>query len=55
MRDRSPNGYTIVNFDGHQYSINYRPANQIDDHRLDIFVPYKVSTDNLSATKIIVL
>ncbi|MCP5045397.1 MAG: metallophosphoesterase [bacterium] len=43
MRDGSPNGYSIVTFDGTDYSIRFKPARRPADYQLDIHAPDEVA------------
>ena len=42
MRDGSPNGYSIVTFDGADYSIRFKAARRPEDHQIAILAPTEV-------------
>ncbi len=42
MRDGSPNGYSIVTFDGADYSIRFKAARRPADHQIEIGAPAEV-------------
>ncbi len=54
MSDGGPNGYSIITFDGHNYSIEYRAARRPADHQMNIFAPDEVAADATGDTEVLV-
>lgn len=52
MSDGGPNGYTIMEFDGDEYSLAIHPAGRTADYQMNIYAPETVSQQQASATKI---
>ena len=52
MRDGAPNGYTIVTFDGQEYSIDYQAASLPADRQLHVYAPDAVTQEDLADLKI---
>ncbi len=50
MSDGGPNGYTIMEFDGRTYSLQFRPASRPADYQMNIYVPEVVHQAELIAT-----
>ena len=44
MRDGSPNGYSIMTFDGLDYAIRFKPAGRPASYQLEISAPAQVAT-----------
>ncbi|MCA9211894.1 MAG: calcineurin-like phosphoesterase family protein [Planctomycetales bacterium] len=42
MSDGAPNGYSIVEFDGHKYQFNFRAAGRPADYQIQVFAPEEV-------------
>lgn len=45
MRDGTPKGYAIINFEDSNYTIDYRVAGKPKDYRMEIFSPKVVAKD----------
>jgi hypothetical protein len=54
MRDGAPNGYSIITFDGHQYSIRFKAARHPWDHQMTIFAPDEVTLADATDTEVVV-
>jgi hypothetical protein len=54
MTDGAPNGYSIVTFDGSDYSIRFKAARRPADHQMNIYVPEAISRGSASDTQVIV-
>ncbi|MBD3182059.1 metallophosphoesterase [Candidatus Poribacteria bacterium] len=54
MMDGAPNGYSILTFDGNEYSIEYKAARRPADFQMSIFAPDEVSQDKTSETEVLV-
>ena len=54
MRDGTPNGYSIIQFDGHQYSIRFKAARRPADHQMNIFAAAATTSENAAETEILV-
>ncbi len=52
--DGTPNGYSIISFDGTKYALDYRPAGRPEDYQLQIQAPDVVSTAAEEETTIFV-
>ncbi len=54
MSDGAPNGYSIISFDGQEYSLEYRAAGRSADYQMQIHAPEVVSQAELASTTIFV-
>ncbi len=54
MRDGAPNGYSVVTFDGHEYSIEFRAARRPASHQMNIYAPEAVASADAGETEVIV-
>lgn len=54
MNDGAPNGYSIITFDGNQYSIEFKAARKPAGYQMNIYAPNKVRLASLDTTKILV-
>ncbi len=54
MSDGGPNGYSILEFDGASYSLEFRAAGRPADYQMNIYVPETVAMDKVAETKILV-
>ena len=54
MRDGAPNGYSIVTFNGHRYSVAFKAARRPADHQMTIFVPDVISASEAAETEVVV-
>ena len=54
MSDGTPKGYAIINFNGNEYSIDYKVAGKPDDYRMEIFVPKVVAQGRSSKARLYV-
>ena len=52
MRDGAPNGYSIFNFDGRKYDIEFRPARRLANHQMNIYSPEAVPQVEITKTAI---
>lgn len=52
MADGAPNGYSIMSFDGHEYSLEYRVAGRPADYQMNIDAPEAVNADQTAETTI---
>lgn len=52
MSDGGPNGYSIMEFDGDEYSIAVHPAGRTADYQMNIYAPETVSQPQAAATKV---
>ncbi len=43
MRDGAPNGYAVLEVDGHTYRLRYKASRRPADHQLSIFAPERVA------------
>ncbi|REJ89254.1 MAG: metallophosphoesterase [Planctomycetota bacterium] len=50
MADGAPNGYSIISFDGHDYSLEFRAAGRPDDYQMHIVAPEVVSAADAEST-----
>ncbi len=53
MSDGGPNGYTIMQFDGREYSLEMRPASRPAEYQMNIYAPEAVNQANLKETVVI--
>ncbi|MDX2039407.1 MAG: calcineurin-like phosphoesterase family protein [Isosphaeraceae bacterium] len=54
MRDGAPNGYSIFSFDGHDYSIEFRPASRPKTYQMNIYAPEVIPASKAESTEILV-
>ncbi|VAX38183.1 hypothetical protein MNBD_PLANCTO03-150, partial [hydrothermal vent metagenome] len=54
MSDGAPNGYTIITFDGHGYSMEFRAASEPAKTQMRIWTPEVVSQEKLRDTEVVV-
>lgn len=54
MRCGAPNGYSIIDFDGNDYSIRFKAARRPADHQMNVFAPESATTGEAGATEVIV-
>ncbi len=54
MRCGAPNGYSILEFDGNQYSIQFKAARRLADHQMNIIAPRATSSETAAATEVLV-
>jgi hypothetical protein len=50
MSDGGPNGYSIMEFNGNEYSIEFRGASRPADYQMNIYAPQVVNKTDLSTT-----
>ncbi len=50
MSDGGPNGYSIMEFDGKTYSLDFRAASRPADYQMNIYAPEAVEEDQLAGT-----
>ena len=46
MADGAPNGYSIVEFDGHTYRFNFKAAGRPTDYQMQIYAPEEIAADS---------
>ncbi|MBW2691966.1 MAG: calcineurin-like phosphoesterase family protein [Deltaproteobacteria bacterium] len=54
MRCGAPNGYSILEFDGHHYSVRFKAARRLADHQMNIFAPGATSSESAAETEVLV-
>ena len=54
MAGGAPNGYSILSFDGNQYTLDFRAASSSPDEQLRVTLPEQVSVSELEQTPIYV-
>ena len=54
MNDGGPNGYSIITFDGNQYSIRFKAARRPVDYQMNIYVPDEIAQADVDTTKILI-
>lgn len=52
MADGAPNGYSIMSFDGHEYSLEFRAAGRPKSYQMQIHAPEAVATEELEETTV---
>jgi len=53
MSDGGPNGYSIMEFDGAKYSLEFRAAGRPADYQMNIYAPESVKPSELEATTVL--
>lgn len=54
MRDGAPNGYSILSFDGHNATFDFKAARQPADYQMNLYLPEAVSQAELTTTELVV-
>ena len=54
MRDGTPKGYALINFEGNQYKIRYQVAGKSSDYQMEIFAPKVLEKDKRTTAGIFV-
>jgi hypothetical protein len=54
MADGAPNGYSIITFDGQQYTLDFKVAGKSPEYQMNIQVPEAVPVDRIEATDVYV-
>lgn len=54
MADGAPNGYSIITFDGSDYSIEFKAARRPADHQMNIYLPEVLAADKTAGTEVVV-
>lgn len=54
MNDGAPNGYSIVTFDGNEYSIQFKAARRPADYQMNIYLPDEMSQNELETANVLV-
>ena len=54
MADGAPNGYSIINFYGHKYSLDFKAAGRTADYQMNIHAPEVVFVEEAGETDIFV-
>jgi len=54
MRDGAPNGYSIITFDGHDYSVRFKATRRPAGDQMSIFLPSSVLRSKAGKTEVIV-
>jgi hypothetical protein len=54
MRDGTPNGYSILHFDGNDYRVRYKVARRPADHQMNVFAPGRVSSSEAGEEEVLV-
>lgn len=54
MNDGAPNGYSVLTFDGNQYSIQFKAARRPADYQMNIYLPDQQSQTAWDTTQVIV-
>lgn len=54
MRDGTPKGYAFINFDGNEYTIDYKVAGKPQEYRMQIFAPKVVERNKRTSAGIYV-
>lgn len=54
MNDGVPNGYSIVMFEGNQYSVRFKAARRPEDYQMNIYLPPDVLSREADKTEVLV-
>jgi len=54
MNDGAPNGYSIVTFNGNEYSIQFKAARRPADYQMNIYLPDEMSQNELDTANVLV-
>lgn len=53
MRDGAPNGWSLIEFDGSDYRLDFRPARRAASHQMTLYAPASVASMDAAETEII--
>ncbi len=53
MNDGGPNGYSVITFDGSNYSVRFKAARRPENYQMNIYLPEEITTNELDTTKIL--
>jgi hypothetical protein len=53
MTDGSPNGYSIMEFTGREYSLDFRAASRPADYQMNIYAPETVDSNQVASTVVL--
>ncbi len=53
MRCGAPNGYSIITFNGHEYSIRFKAARRPADDQMSIFAPSSIKASETGSTEVL--
>ncbi|SHF22930.1 Calcineurin-like phosphoesterase [Mariniphaga anaerophila] len=54
MNDGAPNGYSVVTFDGNNYSVRFKAARRPADYQMNIYLPDELKQTQLDTTVVLV-
>lgn len=54
MNDGTPNGYSVITFNGNEYSIRFKAARQPASHQMNIYFPDELTPSELDTTSVLV-
>ncbi len=54
MRDGAPNGYSILTFDGHEATFDFKAARRPESYQMNIYAPEAVAVAELGGTDLVV-
>ncbi|MBV5313116.1 MAG: calcineurin-like phosphoesterase family protein [Prolixibacteraceae bacterium] len=54
MNDGAPNGYSVITFDGANYSVRFKAARRPENYQMNIYLPEEIKISELDTTKILV-
>ena len=54
MNDGAPNGYSIINFDGNQYSVQFKAARRPANYQMNIYLPEEFEKSSVDTTLVLV-
>jgi hypothetical protein len=54
MSDGSPNGYSILTFEGNEYSLRYKAAHRPASYQMNVYAPEVIASAEASETEIVV-
>jgi len=54
MRGGAPNGYSVIQFDGHDYAIRFQAARRRADYQMNIFAPSATTSEAAANTEVLV-
>jgi len=54
MNDGAPNGYSVITFDGPNYSVRFKAARRPENYQMNIYLPEEIKIAESDTTKILV-
>lgn len=54
MNDGAPNGYSIITFDGNEYSVKFKAARRPENYQMNIYLPEEILVNSIDDSNVLV-